>query len=469
MANEIPALFCVDVEPDPRELGRSVANTWDGFEKLLIAIGPLRDLLAGSSRSDAHLNWFLRMDPQIAHTWGSSTWVAETYEPNFAALTTAGDQLGLHPHSWRWDAGQNRWTADRADEDWVEHCVASSLAAFRDAFGAPCEAHRHGDRQMTTHVARLLEDSGVRVDLTVEPGMPSVWTLVPGELSTGWIEHLTPAPHSPYYPAESDFRTPSANADGGLMMIPLSMGLDIETAVEEGRYLPTGRWDTLILWDEPGRFQRRLDRLLAKPDLTHVAFAIRSDLPLYEQWNAFETNIRTLCAHPRAGDLAWSTAKQARENLARVAASSNRHEVATGSSRRTALWARGREDPGFLEGAEGEALDLICQLLAIESDARSVAGDELDANLEQLTAAEGRAADAQASVERLEHIERALRVDLDEARAQLEREVASREATAAALVEVETQLESIRATTTWRLRERALPLLRTLRRFAPRR
>jgi len=51
--------------------------------------------------SPVHFSWFLRMDPQITHTYGSPDWVVTRYPKLIEGLDAAGDELGLHVHPWR--------------------------------------------------------------------------------------------------------------------------------------------------------------------------------------------------------------------------------------------------------------------------------------------------------------------------------------------------------------------------------
>jgi len=47
--------------------------------------------------------------------WGSPSYPAAFYERELEELTDAGDELGLHPHNWRWHdpaRGQNGTGAD---------------------------------------------------------------------------------------------------------------------------------------------------------------------------------------------------------------------------------------------------------------------------------------------------------------------------------------------------------------------
>lgn len=165
-------------------------------------------------------------------------------------LTDAGDELGVHPHSWRWHASAARWVSERADERWVAHCAHMALDSYRDAFGRPSAVYRHGDRSMTTHLARVIDDAGVPVDLTVEPGLPRVGPML-GELTSGWIEPTLTAPTRPYRPSRDDFRVPDPNRRDGVVMIPLTRGLGLDVAGDPDRARPRGWWRSLLLVENP--------------------------------------------------------------------------------------------------------------------------------------------------------------------------------------------------------------------------
>ena len=437
----IPVILCVDVEPDPREVDSSCADAWAGFEKLLPAVERLRHTLSAVTGTPAHFTWALRMDPQVAETWGNAGWLADAYNQDWTALTAAGDELALHPHPWRRDTAGG-WISDQGDEDWVASCVHLALEAYRESFGRPCASYRQGDRAMSTALARLLDEAGVAVDLTMEPGLPGSLGLVPDEQATGWIEGTVSAPTVPYRPSLRDFRVPDTGRRDGLLMIPLTRALDIEPATGADRVRPSGRWTTLILWADPATFRARLLRRLAEPVVTHLAFAIRSDLSLQPEWSAFEANIAELCRHPLAPHLRWCTASEAARLLAPATGDAHPgNRVASSSSRRAGLWAGGAEDPGYVEGAEVDALELVGLVAARHQKAAGELAAALDAESR-------RAQDLAAAL------------DAERARA---RELAYR------LDLAEDDRRALRATTTWRAHDALLPVLRLLRRLVPRR
>jgi hypothetical protein len=83
-----------------------------------------------------------------------------------------GDELGLHPHDYRWDLGLNEWIVDHGNQPWINHFVKLAFETFRATFGKGCESFRYGGRWMNNETLVLVESLGARFDLTVEPGQP---------------------------------------------------------------------------------------------------------------------------------------------------------------------------------------------------------------------------------------------------------------------------------------------------------
>lgn len=221
-SDRTPAIACIDVEPDPRAVDRVRRAPWHGFEALQPVFGRFRAALAAATGGPAHFAWFFRMDPQVAEAYRSPTWAISTYRRFVDEALAQGDELGVHPHPYRWDASQRIWINDLANQPWVEHCVRVSTAAFEDALGSQCVSSRFGDRWMNGATVRLLEEVGVRFDLTLEPGMPATPSPAGEERSTGSLPDLTMVPAHPYRPSLGDFRRQDPHRADGLWMLPVT-------------------------------------------------------------------------------------------------------------------------------------------------------------------------------------------------------------------------------------------------------
>src|SRR5437764_7628522 len=128
MRRRRPVVLCVDVEPDARTFDPADPPPWNGFERFLERLPPLRQHLEQITDAPVRVTWFLRMDPQVEQTWGSPEWVVDAYGSALDELWEGGDELGLHTHTWRW--GHEDWYTEREDEAWTARCIDGGVDAF---------------------------------------------------------------------------------------------------------------------------------------------------------------------------------------------------------------------------------------------------------------------------------------------------------------------------------------------------
>ena len=293
MGEHIPVILCIDVEPDPRHPDPSKAAPWRGFERLYPYLSTFRSRMADVTGEAARLNWFWRMDPQIEMVHGSAEWALKRYEPEVSETLLAGDEHGVHPHAWRWDALRNGWVGDYGNPSWVEHCLIKSLTAFRSVFGKACESVRMGDRYFDDRVRMTLTRLGCRFDLTAEPGEKPARAPAVRNLYTGAIPDYRSVEMGPYCPSREDFRKGESGRSEGLWMIPLASGVMSDRGLRWRRYvrrrwssmgsIPTG-YGTLRLWEPPELVQPAIEETLERLERPYLAFAIRSDVLLNPWW-----------------------------------------------------------------------------------------------------------------------------------------------------------------------------------------
>jgi hypothetical protein len=310
----IPVILCIDIEPDDRITDRNDRRPWKGFEASFQFFSTLRERLAEATGKPAHYSWFVRLDPQVALTYGSPSWPVDEYSNAIGDLARQGDEIGLHAHAYRWDDLESGWLADYRDQAWVDHCVRSSFETYARAFGRSCESFRFGDRWMSTATMKTVEDLGARFDLTLEPGHPAVDTFIRHEKATGGIPDYRHVPRHPYQPSHEDFRSQDRTAARTIWEIPLSSGYVADWApavIDLYRRIPgAGRYPlhlTLGLWQRPALFERVMNRLLRAPHVPHLAFAVRSDLPLRPEMTRMCQIFERLLAHPWIDRLTFST------------------------------------------------------------------------------------------------------------------------------------------------------------------
>jgi hypothetical protein len=285
---ETPVVLCIDVEPDTRVFDRTDPIPWLGFERLVEQLPALRERLSDVTGRPAVFNWFLRMDPQVAEAWGSPTWPADRYGESLAGLVESGDQVGVHTHLWRWDSQAGDWIADSKDPGWAEHCVAMGLDAFETAFGKNCGAHRGGDQTLTAAMLTVLEKRGVKVDLTVEPGLLPRGALA-GEIGRGSSPDYRGVPTQPYRSNTTDFPAPDLTSRAAPLLMPL---------LSAPRLRPPFRRYPLYPWEPSRRFGQRLAVELLRKRPPVVAMAVRSDSALRpDSWEMITERFEDLASY----------------------------------------------------------------------------------------------------------------------------------------------------------------------------
>jgi hypothetical protein len=298
-------VLCVDVEPERVHDGMNPKRPV-GFETVVELMPRLRELLSNLAGTPAHFVWCLRMDPNIAEVYGQPEWFATTYRTELERFVDAGDELGLHPHCWRWSEG---WVADHEDPGWIAHCAEIGLAAYERAFGERCRVYRHGDGYMSDALLAQIEQAGVQIDLTVEPGRRAMRSLDERELAKGWLPDTLTAPRHAYRPMRQDFRAPDPIRSDGVLILPLTPG-EVDAIGVSGQRL-SASYPTLVPWSEPTGFVTRLRQRLEADDVSHLAFAIHSQVTLSSDY--WEATVRNLTAVARElGDRhRWCTATEA--------------------------------------------------------------------------------------------------------------------------------------------------------------
>ena len=303
---EIPIIICLDVEPAEREIDSAVPKGWEGFEETVQYFSEIRPRLEVATGARANFSWFFRMDPQIEHTYGLSWWVVKRYGEAIQRLELAGDEIGLHTHAWRWDAGTHKWVIDHGDQEWINHCIHTSFKAYRSAFGRQCLSLRFGDRWMNNETMALLESLGVKFDLTVEPGKKARRGLHRRELHTGSLPDYTATPRWPYRPSRHDFRKHSPEQGRGLWAIPLSTqqvlgrfaGLK-RAAMAFGIFQRRYEACQLNLCLEGPLFRLMVNRLLDRPTKSYLAPVARTEIGICPIARAnMERNVNFLLSHP---------------------------------------------------------------------------------------------------------------------------------------------------------------------------
>jgi hypothetical protein len=306
---KVPIILCIDVEPDGMFIDRTRKVPWVGYEKAFVFFGHMRRIMASGTSSEVHLSWFYRMDPQVSETYGSGQWPVSHYSSFADELQKRGDAFGLHTHFYRFSSARNDWIIDNADEQWVDHCIRSSWEAFKGALGRSCDSHRFGDRLVTDFALHVIEEMGIRFDLSVEPEFNEVLPDFIRERMTGPIPKMTGVPKEPYRPSRTDFRKPDPGRKNGVWIIPLTTG---KVRTKPKRLLSPRRLFSLHLGLEPQWFQAAANKVFTRSPKPYLGLVLKTDmLKDVRQASNMGMNLQYLANHPWARFFVFSTPEEA--------------------------------------------------------------------------------------------------------------------------------------------------------------
>jgi glycosyltransferase involved in cell wall biosynthesis len=315
MQERIPIIFCIDVEPDGFFIDRGRPMPWAGYESTYAFLHQIRPHLSLHTGAPVHYSWFLRMDPQIAETYGTAHWVVDTYPKFVDDMLVNRDEIGLHPHDYRWDPERQSWIVDHGNQPWIDHTVNLAVESYRTVLSRDCESFRYGDRWMNDLTLRLIERLGVKYDLTLEPGQEGKPATYPDKPYSGSIPDYTEVVQYPFHPCSTDFRKPDPSKKCGIWMIPITSAdrnLVFRRNRLSGSASPDGskkpNYETLNLRHELRFIKPAMNHLLktlAKPYLT---FVVRSDIGTKPHlMKNMQENLNYIMSHPSAKKFVFST------------------------------------------------------------------------------------------------------------------------------------------------------------------
>jgi hypothetical protein len=314
---KIPIIFCIDAEPDPRLIERKKNEPWAGYEAMHAFIQAMRPKLEAATGSPVHYSWFFRVDPQIAEGYGEGDWALRYYKEWIRTYEAQGDEIGLHPHAYRWD--EKGWIADHGNQPWIEHCLDMAFEGFQKNFERPCRSFRFGDRWMNQDTADYLEKMGVRYDLTLEPGYKAQKSMNPGERATGFLPDTMKMPKFPYRPQKSDYQAPDAWRRDGLWIVPISTGF-LHFNFGRREWLWKSLFQPKKLQPQPmtlnlgfgiNNFAYVMDTLLEIEQLPYLAIVARTDVAVRENlFSNMQAHLERILNHPLRDRFVFATPEE---------------------------------------------------------------------------------------------------------------------------------------------------------------
>jgi hypothetical protein len=286
----IPILLCIDVEPDAQNIPLGTKPEWTNVLPAVSYLEEIRLKLQDATNSAVNFLWMLRIDQEIAETYGSATWLIEVYRDLFYDLAAKGDWIGLHPHTEVWDTTCNNWVLDLANPNKDAEEINKAFSLFNETLGFTPPAIHFRPYQMSNAILEVVEKWGCRYDVSLE--------------SNHFFEHCTgstllnppetpqfPAlPATPYQPSLENFWQSGENKRD-LWIIPLS-----------NSYLPhLDRPIQLNFFFQPANVGYLMDNVLEQLSSPYLIFSARTDIVITPEAKAFmDDTIDYIARHPLA-------------------------------------------------------------------------------------------------------------------------------------------------------------------------
>lgn len=221
-------IFCADTEDNPPNYvpGWSVLGSdydvnpaiirfdWTKFWDALITI---------FRKNGVPITWFFRVDDGPMKDL-----MLKRFEARISSLISGGDEIGVHIHTWVWDPINHIWRQTRNHNKEYE-ITKSSIKIFRRCLSPPLSS-RMGWSAMSNEIMWALEEEGVVVDASCEPGYKSDGMYDGRDNIVDWSK----AGEDLYHPNKSNYQLPGRIK---LLEVPISSISEEKRMLFKGSYL----------------------------------------------------------------------------------------------------------------------------------------------------------------------------------------------------------------------------------------
>jgi hypothetical protein len=264
----VDVILVCDADPDRERFGAPACDEngpleWKGVEfgvpKLLEGLKLFHD----DDGVQPKFSWLIRSDRQIASLMGHEDGAYVQYQDIWERCRSRGDELGWHPHYWRWKRGC--WQQESEDLQWQEQTLRRAHAALAQRF--EIKTVKMGWCFMNLATMDTLRALGVSCDVS---GMPMQYYRpadVGGQPRYGAYDWRRTG-HDPYWASRGDYQCGSSIEPGtkGLIELPVTVGHSVTVSALESFVLAFRRrqWPQRRLGQEWTSLKVTFNRFLFK-------------------------------------------------------------------------------------------------------------------------------------------------------------------------------------------------------------
>lgn len=270
---EVIVIICCDTEPDQPQYGgldydvHFGMHTWRGIEKGIPKVNEITKSIEDAEGHNAKITWFLRSDDQMNELYGDPAWMVRNFISLWKELESEGDEIGWHPHLWRWNERIESWYPELENKTWIENCMEEGYNKFPKEFKLTSSRmcwNFHNNITMNK-----INELGLKVDIS---GMPGQRSIKPAHESANYLSYdWEVTREQPYFPSQSDYRREADINEQSLnvLEIPLtnfeiSLQWQIKRVLKKffrpGRGYPIGKRNPAKIVNHPKIFKTYVEK-----------------------------------------------------------------------------------------------------------------------------------------------------------------------------------------------------------------
>lgn len=224
--NEVKVIICCDTEPDQPFYGgldykvHFGSHKWRGIEEGIPEMKEIANSVEDPEGHNAKITWFLRSDDQMKILYDDPAWIVRNFRSLWKELESEGDEIGWHPHLWRWNERIESWYPELEDKGWIENCLEEGFKSFSGEFRLMSSRmcwNFHNNITMNK-----INELGIAVDISAMPGQKFIKYVYESAYFPNY--DWEGSPEHPYFPSHLDYRR-EADKNGpplNILEIPLT-------------------------------------------------------------------------------------------------------------------------------------------------------------------------------------------------------------------------------------------------------
>jgi hypothetical protein len=208
-----------DTDPDRPgfvEKATEEGKSWRGVTEGISLLKEITHDIKDGDGVVPRITWLIRADEQIKLLYGDYAWALRNFENLLKDLQSDGDELGWHPHFYKFDPALKRWYQEVFEIDWQIQILDEAFRAYTALFpGFPLSVRMGWDYHNNSTLQKLA-DLGVKVDFSALPGLRTAAPSRDARPFNVYDWHLSPK--EPYYPSLENYQR-KARADDNRLPI----------------------------------------------------------------------------------------------------------------------------------------------------------------------------------------------------------------------------------------------------------